>query len=81
MVSFGDKGAEALMGYVKDAERERDELRAILQPLLDQPIRFVGEPASNECIFCEADSAWHDPHHRPSCPVLRRDQILGRTPA
>lgn len=56
---------------------QRDVLRAILAPLLDEP--FVPGPNGSDmgldCLFCRVD----EPSHEPNCPVLRRDELLGRT--
>lgn len=56
---------------------ERDELRAILAPLLADPI------GSNEygvyCDFCHVESDTSAVLvHAPDCPVLRRDALLGQ---
>lgn len=53
---------------------DRDEtiaaLRAVLAPLLDDPRAEEGR-----CIFCDD---LLDNRHAPDCPVLRRDELLGR---
>jgi hypothetical protein len=72
--------AEALRRYLSQVERARDELRAILEPLLDEPIR------DHDCLFCETrdvarDNPWLPPpgvEHAPTCPVRRREALLGR---
>lgn len=69
-----------------ETRRQRDELRAILAPLLDNPI-----PAPiTRCVHCERRIFERDPwgadgngvydprYHTDDCPVLRRDEILGR---
>lgn len=62
---------------------ERDELnrqiatlRAVLAPLLDNPVDLQ---EGRECLFCgqrayRLESAGHADH----CPVLRRNELLGR---
>ncbi|HYF46343.1 MAG TPA: hypothetical protein VD926_09050, partial [Acidimicrobiales bacterium] len=63
-----------------------DELRAILTPLLDKPLRYptIHETIEvsdemGECLFCGQDN-WTNPH-TPGCPVLNRDRLLGRAPS
>jgi hypothetical protein len=74
---------------IADLRRQVDELRAILAPLLDEPLRNLDPDAQLDiCIFCLA-ARWVDPSgradvdgvfaHRPDCPVLRRDALLGRS--
>lgn len=66
-----------------EARRERDDLRAVLAPLLDDPIVWVwnGRREYRRCGVCDATATDPDlepfPHH-PDCPVLRRDELLGR---
>lgn len=62
---------------------QRDELRAVLAPLLDNPWRLEPEDCSFWiCTFCRADAAADerdDPRtHNDSCPVPRKDELLGR---
>jgi hypothetical protein len=58
---------------------ERDELRAILAPLLDDPLRHV-DGVGWACRFCgEATASDRDLVHGPDCPVPRRDALLGRS--
>lgn len=67
---------------------ERDELRAILAPLLDDAKRFAFESTDGtenfSCLFCggpECSEGRDSPDHilhDPTCPVLRRDTLLGR---
>ena len=90
--------------WVRQVAAERDDLRAILAPLLDEPMRRVGESRpdyedeTERCVFCGAryDNAWGEPTnpdpayrfvstplvettpHAPTCPVLRKDALLGR---
>jgi hypothetical protein len=58
-----------------------DELRAALEPLIDEPYEIVGWTSSDEpesaCRFCyvSLDAA---NTHKPDCPVTRRDVLLGR---
>lgn len=54
-----------------EAIRQRDEARAILAWLLEDPC-IVGE--EGVCVFCYAEYA----DHTPDCPVLRKDALLGR---
>jgi hypothetical protein len=51
-----------------EAVRQRDELRRVLEPLLDDP--HFG--ADDWCVFC------YDGDHALDCPVLRADELLGR---
>lgn len=82
--------AEAL-GDIRErlaaAQAERDAARAVLAPLLDDPVCEV-DGGAEVCVFCE-DSNGHSPPpdyvyqpkpltHEPDCPVLRKDDILGR---
>ncbi|HYF46708.1 MAG TPA: hypothetical protein VD926_10900 [Acidimicrobiales bacterium] len=70
-----------------EAHRQLDELRAILQPLLDKPFRTItdygdtlrADDEMGECLFCGQDD-WTNPH-KPDCPVLNRDRLLGRAPS
>jgi hypothetical protein len=57
-------------------------LRAILAPLLTEPERIAPSDAGKECLFCRVvQEWWPDPfEHEPDCPVLRRDELLGRSP-
>lgn len=62
------------------AYRERDELRATLAPLLDDPI--IRGPIGYICVWCNerampAADGYHDPRHKSDCPVLRKDDLLG----
>ena len=53
---------------------QRDELRAILAPLLEDPWRDVivgDDEGRSECVFCGAGT------HEADCPVLRKDALLG----
>lgn len=55
--------------------KERDELRAILAPLLDEPMRWMGSERDVCCVFCDTSP------HLDDCPVLAKDRLLGREPA
>lgn len=63
-----------------EAVAQRDELRAVLAPLLARP--YADD--RDGCLFCESTLSWLDydadlvDEHRPGCPVLRRDALLGR---
>lgn len=68
--------ALALQAQRDEAIRQRDQLRRILEPLLDTmatvPNRWV-----DGCHFC--DGPFTDGEiHALDCPVLRRDALLGR---
>lgn len=58
------------------------ELRAILAPLLDEPMRPTGNiNDDDECVFCQAVREIFSKTptvHAPGCAVLRRDALLGR---
>lgn len=59
-------------------ERRIAELRAILAPLLAKPIHTT-RLDDERCLFCGSES--DTPGlivHAPGCPVLRRDELLGR---
>lgn len=62
----------------KTVEQERDELRAILAPILDAPQIEIGLDRDLACIFCAAALARRQPHDS-DCPVSRKDALLGRT--
>ena len=58
------------------------ELRAILAPLLDDPMKldscYDGD-VSYACVFCEASDFYGiSQNHDADCPVLRKDTLLGR---
>ena len=60
------------------SERKLADVRAVLAPLLDQPYfvrRTVDGHERNECGFCA--QALGD-EHADGCPVLRKDDLLGR---
>lgn len=63
---------DAYQGDCDALTAERDELRAILAPLLDDTGE-IGAP----CFFCRIiiETGPHD----PDCPVLARERLLGRT--
>jgi hypothetical protein len=65
-----------LLDRLAAAEADRDAARAVLAPLLDEPWREIanyGEP-ERRCVFCDGPHIRHD----AGCPVLRRDELLGR---
>lgn len=53
-----------------EAIRQRDELRAVLAPLLTS--------RRDDCLFCGVKTLVGGRMHRSDCPVLRRDALLGR---
>lgn len=59
-------------------EAQRDELRAVLAPLLDKPFEYIDTEA---CLFCNGDrhGEGYGPVHDEGCPVLRKDELLGRS--
>jgi hypothetical protein len=65
----------ALMDEVRRLQAERDELRAVLAPLLDDPWREA-EDGFYDCTFCRPNGRTYD--HKPGCPVLACDRLLGR---
>jgi hypothetical protein len=56
------------------------ELRAVLSPRLDHPL--VRGPVGMICAWCSARALPTEDdyreEHRPGCPVIRRDALLGR---
>lgn len=63
---------------------ERDTLRAILAPLLDNPT-YDGDGIAGAyigCKFCTMTLFWRDPKpeqpHDAGCPVLDAPRLLGR---
>jgi hypothetical protein len=56
----------------------REELRAILAPLLDNP--FFGGRDGSDCGFCELGYAG-SASHAPDCPALEanKNRLLGRS--
>jgi len=61
------------------AVHQRDALRAILAPLLEDP--RTSDDANAWCIFCDETAfLGHDLVHHVDCPVLVRDRLLGREP-
>jgi hypothetical protein len=67
--------ARALDGRAAAVAGQRDELRAILAPLLDHPLVYVERLRGWRCQFC---AAVEGTPHAGECPVLRRDVLLGR---
>jgi hypothetical protein len=49
-------------------------LTAAIEPLLDHPL--VSGMDGDSCVWC---SAIDDADHEANCPVLRKDELLGRT--
>lgn len=74
---------EAMRAERDEAIRQRDEARAVLAPLLDDPWRNESEGPYwaldwfQECVWCASRA----PDHAADCPVLRRDALLGRDQA
>jgi hypothetical protein len=75
--------AEALLERLT----QRNELRAILAPLLDDPIdaNECHDESWYVCRFCGKEAEVVEVHprvyacdHAPDCPVLRKDELLGR---
>lgn len=75
----------------QDAMKRMDahigELRAVLAPLLDNPLlEDANAPGAVTCVVCRrytnyyAEGDWRPraPLHEDGCPVLRRDELLGR---
>ena len=53
------------------------ELRAVLAPLLDRP--FIAGQDGDACVWCLGlDDGLGDANHEPDCPVLRKNELLGR---
>ena len=64
-----------------DRDETIAELRAVLAPLLDNPFRdlWTYSDPDETCVFCEhVGLAFDRQSHEPGCPVLRRDELLGR---
>ena len=66
---------------VRDLKAQLAELRALLAPLLDEPI--IQRPAgmgsfTEECRFCGIERCNGDEEHAACCPVLDKDRLLGR---
>lgn len=76
------------MALFDAAQTQRDALCAVLAPLLDDPLEYDSGNSCNACRFCGAnDHAVYTPRyhrpaltHEPDCPVLRKDELLGRAP-
>jgi hypothetical protein len=92
--------SEAMQDMLRETEddrneaiRQRDELRRIIEPLLDDPIdRYESSTMWGRCLFCTRvqpvvdrgptrppllDDDAPEEHHS-DCPVLRRATLLGR---
>lgn len=84
-------------GDCADRDATIADLRAVLAPLLDDPIRHEWDTFDgvDVCLLCGADNtimpkpgSWRETlrmpecsgpvQHAPDCPVLRRDELLGR---
>jgi hypothetical protein len=64
-----------------------EDLRAVLAPKLDNPLEHDGDNTCDFCIWCDASNYWiqydkprPELKHEPTCPVLRKDRLLGRQP-
>jgi hypothetical protein len=66
----------ALAAERDEAVRQRDELRAVLEPLLEQERDRTRGP----CAFCRRMHCGDTDDHAPNCPVLPAvgDTLLGR---
>jgi hypothetical protein len=69
-------------GGCEDRDEQIAELRAALAPLLDEPLIDDGT-AHIQCRVCLKETTcppWpRPPLHEPDCPVLRKDELLGRS--
>jgi hypothetical protein len=63
------------LDVIQERTRERDELRAILAPLLDHPYQHIARLGWC-CTFC---AQLEGRPHADTCAVRRRDILLGRT--
>lgn len=54
------------------------EVRAVLAPLLDEPLIYVGAWAICKICGDHTEEDRRPPAHKNDCPVLRRDALLGR---
>jgi hypothetical protein len=67
-------------------DRLIDDLRSVLAPKLDDPWIDDADNVCVECYWCGANNFPTDLNHyprppiehEPNCPVLRRDELLGR---
>jgi hypothetical protein len=67
---------EAMRVERDEAVRQRDQLRAFAQALLDDPVPWL---LNGRCRLCLAQVAFGaHAQHGDDCPVNRRDEILGR---
>lgn len=71
---------ECVIAERDNALADRDALRRVLAPLLDDPFR-AWEKGWVICPLCLAQHVdeWNFPH-AADCPVLQKDTLLGRTP-
>lgn len=84
-LALANRQRAALKVERDEARRQRDELRVILAPLLDDWFRVTPERATaiGVCRFCHEDQPISGStliEHAAGCPVLRRDALLGRRP-
>lgn len=88
IIEMDGDSAAGIMARRDEAIRRRDatdliiELRAILAPALANPWRHIADDDVYVCVFCgESDIAdtfgVGDSPHFPTCPVLRKDELLG----
>ena len=75
----GGAGAEG------DGVTDRDVLRAVLAPLLDNPFLQHTRHPTRHCVFC-GKALWRvlaaagPVRHEPDCPTRRAAELLGRVP-
>jgi hypothetical protein len=76
-----DRGAFLLSRDVTSAIEQVEALRAVLAPRLDYPL--VRGPVGMICAWCSTRALpTEDDYregHRPGCPVLSKDALLGRS--
>ena len=69
------------VAVIEHDQHRIDELRAILAPLLDDPL-YVQMDGTLACPLCHwsapANTKDWDFPHAATCPVRRRDELLGR---
>ena len=63
---------------IRRLQAQRDELRAVLAPLLENPLA-TGDGSSGVCFFC-LNTILTGSGHALACPVLRRSELLGYGP-
>jgi hypothetical protein len=73
---------EWLLAQLRERDRQLAEAREVLAPLLDEPDAprsGDGEYDFGCCVFCTGEVPGMIPgYHESTCPVLRKDVILGR---